>query len=419
MNVHLLMNERSFTVKGKNGKPRNTNPNHRKRDKEMKKLSVFLVALMASLAIGISTARGQLGYSLTDLGVVEDMDNSIAAALNNQGHVAGTAYKGQESCAFHYDYLKNIMEDAGGTNSRGFGINSFNAVAGDAFFASPGGPKVAISPSHATVFQNGVVQDLGVLAGQVYSRANGINAMGQVVGYSGPQRDSAQSRAFVWSSQTGMFDIGTLGGPYAQAYAINDSGFITGTARTGADPTGTTQTGPATHAFIYNPKGAGPAAMRDLGVLGGNSSYGMAINNYNHVAGYSTIKTTSTTNDGRVHAFLHNGTKMIDLGSLGGYGSQWGSDASVALGLNNVDQVVGYSYLPATGGMPIQQVAFLWRSGQMINLNTLLFGDGKNYLVFSAAAIDDYGQIAASAYDMRTGNARAVLLTPAGPPPPP
>ena len=57
--------------------------------------------------------------------------------------------------------------------------------------------------------------------------------------------------------------------------------------------------------------------MRDLGVLGGLSSYGMAINSYNHVAGYSTIK----TNDERVHAFLHNGKSMIDLGSLGG--SAW------------------------------------------------------------------------------------------------
>ena len=58
--------------------------------------------------------------------------------------------------------------------------------------------------------------------------------------------------------------------------------------------------------------------MRDLGVLGGLSSYGMAINGYNHVAGYSTIK----TNDERVHAFLHNGKSMIDLGSLGGSAGQ-------------------------------------------------------------------------------------------------
>ena len=47
--------------------------------------------------------------------------------------------------------------------------------------------------------------------------------------------------------------------------------------------------------------------------LGGLSSYGMAINSYNHVAGYSTPQ----TNNERVHAFLHDGNSMIDLGSLG------------------------------------------------------------------------------------------------------
>jgi probable HAF family extracellular repeat protein len=141
----------------------------------------------------------------------------------------------------------------------------------------------------------------------------------------------------------------------------------------------------------------------------------MAINNYNHVVGYSTI----TPNDERVHAFLHNGSKMIDLGSLGGIGNRWGSDNSVALGVNNKDQVVGYSYLPAVGNIAIQQVAFLWQRGQMINLNTLLYGAGKNYLVFSATAINDNGQIAASAYDMRNGSVRAVLLTPTGSPLPP
>ena len=135
--------------------------------------------------------------------------------------------------------------------------------------------------------------------------------MGQVVGFSGRERDSENSRAFVWTQQTGMVDIGTLGGSYAQAYAINDAGYITGTSQTWA-------TGPlTTHAFIYQlPIAYRRAASEcvDLGVLGGHSSYGMAINGYNHVAGYSTIK----TNDERVHAFLHNGKSMIDLGSLGG-----------------------------------------------------------------------------------------------------
>jgi len=211
-----------------------------------------------------------------------------------------------------------------------------------------------------------------------------------------------------------MTDIGTLGGAYAQAYAINDTGYVTGASQTqGMGPMLTT------HAFIYQlptPPFRRYHQMVDLGVLGGLSSYGMAINNYNHVVGYSTIK----TNDERVHAFLHNGTKMIDLGSLGGPGNRWGSDFSVALGVNNLDQVVGYTYLPAVGEMPIQQVAFLWYQtkgdvGKMVNLNNLIDTTGRNYLVFSATAINDNGQIAGTAYDMRNGSVRAVLLTPMGP----
>jgi probable HAF family extracellular repeat protein len=389
----------------------NQKPITKEREKKMKKLPLFLIGLMACLAIGISTSRGQVMYSLEDLGVVKNMATSEAAALNNLGHVAGTAYGGEETCAFHYDYLKKFMEDAGGTNSRGFGISSTGMIVGDSFFASPSEHP----QSHAALFQWGSAKDLGVMQGYGFSRANGINAMGQVVGYSGPTRDSSESRAFVWSNQTGMIDLGTLGGVYAQANAINDAGFITGTAQLPAPA------GPApaeiTHAFIYcqSCMGLGPQ-MRDLGVLGGNSSYGMAINGYNHVAGYSTFK----ANDDRVHAFFYNGNKMIDLGSLGS--KRWGSDLSVALGINKLDQVVGYTYLPVIASMPIQQVAFLWRqtqngSGQMINLNTLLYGDGKNYLVFSATGINDNGQIAGTAYYMPTGDVRAVMLTPQGPAP--
>jgi probable HAF family extracellular repeat protein len=209
-----------------------------------------------------------------------------------------------------------------------------------------------------------------------------------------------------------MKDIGTLGGSYAQANAINEAGFITGTAQTWAMFV-------TTHAFIYQaPANSGPAIsgpMRDLGVLGGLSSYGMAINGYNHVAGYSTLQANSE----RFHAFLHNGKAMIDLGSLGAKGTD--TDVSVALGVNKFDQVVGYSYLPdlPTVGPIRQSVAFLWRpnagGGQMINLNTLLGATGRNYRLISATAINDNGQIVANALDTQTGSPRAVLLTPNGP----
>jgi probable HAF family extracellular repeat protein len=364
----------------------------------MKTLPVTLIGLMACLAIGISTARGQVFYTLEDLGVVKDMDYSVPAAVNNVGHVVGTAYKGERTCAFHYDYAKKFMDDAGGVNSRGFGISSTNLTVGDAFFVGPMDPR-----SHAALFKGGVAMDLGVLPGQVYSRANGINAIGQVVGFSALQRDSSESRAFMWTGQAGMKDIGTLGGGYAQAYAINDAGFVTGASQTrGLSPVA------ITHAFIYQQA----TGMRDLSALG-LSSYGMAINSINHVAGYSTLKPTNE----RVHAFLHDGNKMIDLGSLGLPGTD--SDVSVALGVNKFDQVVGRTFLPAVHGMPLQQVAFLWRrnatGGQMINLNKLLLPTQRNYLLVSATAINDNGQIVASAYDLQNGGVHAVLLTPTGP----
>ncbi|HEU0210535.1 MAG TPA: DUF3466 family protein [Candidatus Udaeobacter sp.] len=381
----------------------------------MKTIPAILTGLVACLVIGITTTRGQVIYKLEDLGVVKDMEYSVPAAIDSHGYVTGSAYKGEESCAFEYDYVQKIMEDAGGVNSRGFGIVPMSSVAGAYLVVGDFFPVGPMEPrSHAGIFKGGTVTDLGVLPGQLYSRANGVNVRGEVVGYSGHQRDSSESRAFLWTVQSGMTDIGTLGGTYAEAYAINNAGLITGASQTVVGAVDTT------HAFIYCPQCAGPAPMRDLGALGGDSSYGLAINNYNHVVGYSTIK----PNDARVHGFFHDGNKMIDLGSLGASGSRWGSDVSVALGVNNSDQVVGYTYLPVGGEMPIQQVAFLWHrtlsgSGEMINLNTLLYGEGKNYLLFSAMAINDRGQIVASAYYMPDGSVRAVVLTPTGPPLPP
>jgi probable HAF family extracellular repeat protein len=377
----------------------------------MKTLPLFLLGLMACLAIGVTTARGQVyKYSLEDLGVVKGMEASQPAAMNNLTHITGTAYKSQQACAFYYDYSKKIMEDAGGINSRGFGISSTNTVVGDAFFNSSTAPE-----SHAAILQGGFAKDLGVLKGYTFSRANGVNAMWQVVGFSALQRDSSQSRAFMWSPQLGMIDIGTLGGLYAQANAINDAGFITGWAQTqGSGPMLTT------HAFTYQSLSPTPyQRMHDLGVLGGLSSYGMAINNLNHVVGYSTFG----MNDPRVHAFLHDGSRMIDLGSL----SPWStskSNFSVALGVNKLDQVVGFTYLPAVGETASQQVAFVWTrynsrtdTGKMFNLNTLLNDTGKNYLLLSAVAINDTGQILAAAYNITDGgNLRAVLLTPVRPP---
>jgi len=163
--------------------------------------------------------------------------------------------------------------------------------------------------------------------------------------------------------------------------------------------------------------------MRDLGTLGGPFSYGMAINSNNHVVGYSTINRL----DSRVHAFWFNGNGMKDLGSLAPNSINPLEDQSVALGVNSSDQVVGYSYLPATsantdpaiqpGTSPVRQVAFTWYRGVMQDLNKLIGTVTDTYHLNSAMAINDNGQIIATAISKATGTRRAVLLTPLSPVP--
>ena len=366
---------------------------------------LFLVGLMACLAIGVSTAQAQT-YNVKSMGILDGMKTCEPAAMNNVGQVAGTATAGEHQAAFLYYYngKEDEMKDIGGLGSRGFAINPAGITVGDAYL-----PKPLVSISHAALFNGGGVVDLGVLKGQVFSRANGMNATRQVVGYSGLKRDSAESRAFIWTSTTGMIDIGTLGGVFAQAFAINDAGFVTGTSQVNS----WVRDGAATHAFIYQPLSQTERftePMRDLGTLGGTSSYGTAINASNHVVGYSTLKTL----DGRVHAFFHGGEKMIDLGLL----EKEGFDQSVALAVNNADQVVGVSYVLSGATQELTQAAFIWSrksgsdSGEMINLNTLIATKEKAYWLLSATAINDSGQIAASAYDYANNTVVAVLLTP-------
>jgi probable HAF family extracellular repeat protein len=101
-----------------------------------------------------------------------------------------------------------------------------------------------------------------------------------------------------------MHDLGTLGGTQSAAYAINDSGQITGWSDLAGDLTH--------HAFLYTGTPGRGGVMHDLGTLGGTISRAYAINARGQVLG------VSTTEAGEFHAFLYTGTpgvdgRMIDL----------------------------------------------------------------------------------------------------------
>jgi probable HAF family extracellular repeat protein len=201
--------------------------------------------------------------------------------------------------------------------------------------------------------------DLGTLGGN-YASASAINDRGQVVGAS--TTTSGEGHAFLWQDGT-MTDLGTLGGGGSGADAINDEGQIVGMA---ADPPG----GPD---IIFD-QGRGfvwqDGVMRDLGIdFDGQHGAGLAAMNERG----QVIVTT-----GALDAVLwQNGTQT----TVGAH--------SEAHGLNDRGEVVGWHSrvddVPSDGFVPGN--AFLWRDGTMTDLGSLKGTQSR------AMGINECGQI--------------------------
>lgn len=119
-------------------------------------------------------------------------------------------------------------------------------------------------------------------------------------------------------------DLGTLGGNYSGAAAINNLGQVAGTSTNASNQT---------LATLFSGTGTGNI---NLGTLGGDTSYATAINDNGTIVGYSYFDVSFI-----FHAtqFSGTGNGNIDLAGPGA-----ASVPSFANGINQSGTVVGYRF---------------------------------------------------------------------------
>lgn len=173
--------------------------------------------------------------------------NGEALAINNEGEVAGyaetTNADPNPACAvsqfkpviWERGQIHELPTYPGDTDGIPLGINDKGQVVGASGACASFNPLSGFYfvDYHALLWEgDGSYHDLGNLGGTggfpVGNFAIGINNQGQVVGHSNLPNNTT-FHAFLWTSKTGMQDLGTLPGDIASlAIHINDGGEVVG-----------------------------------------------------------------------------------------------------------------------------------------------------------------------------------------------
>ncbi|MBI9018926.1 MAG: PEP-CTERM sorting domain-containing protein [Phycisphaerae bacterium] len=273
-----------------------------------------MLVLLSVLLVG-GSVFAEVKYQVTDLGAVR------ATAINNNGKVVGGGYDGGN--AFVWDEINGFVSLGEGYARD---INDLNDVAGSSYWKQAvagsgiystialGGNFTAnalndhgqivgnigsFDDSHAGLWENGVLMDLGTLHGNgdyYWSYATGVNNSGKIVGTSGVALGN--SYTVMWDNQQ-IYDLGS-GDAFGGAGDINESGYACGTYEF--------------QAAIW--KGIGDVVVLDKlsGANAENCAY--AINKYDVVVGGGTLSLSRDAFVWSQEDGIQNLNDLIDAGGV-------------------------------------------------------------------------------------------------------
>lgn len=164
------------------------------------------------------------------------------------------------------------------------------------------------------------VEEIGAI-NDYWLSLQAINDSEWIVGQMRSPLDSPP-RAFVRIPGRGIIGLGTLGGPFSHAFAVNEKNQVVGSADIDHQ---------ITHAYLWQES----TGMRGLGTLGGIRSVARDINNHGHVVGESFVNGCEPRHEAE-RAFLWSADGgMINLGEPF---ESW----SRAVAINDQGLVVGW-----------------------------------------------------------------------------
>jgi probable HAF family extracellular repeat protein len=327
-----------------------------------------------------------------DLGALPGIECSEATAINKKGEVVGRSGNGVIDPLVGVEELRALvwkdgqmidLGTLGGNHSIAEDINDRGQAVGTSVNAIPDPFSLLYAlagftngtQTRAFRWEKGQMQDLGTLGGPDAEGFN-INRRGQVFGvsYSSSTPDPVTGlpplHPFVWTEETGMKDLGSLGGAMGavncECGGFNNRGQAIGMS----DLAGDTVADP----FFWDGQN-----LIDLftSSVGGSPLSPNALNDAGEIAGGAVFPNHP------FDAFLWKNGVVTDLGTVDGDGCSW------ARAMNNRGQVVGQSF--ACDGSVVH--SFLWEDGSIVDLNMLIPTSVSMQLV-DPVSINDRGEIA-------------------------